>query len=80
MPISGVIIRCRTESAAELARTLARQDAVEIYEVLQDGSIVAVIEAASVEEEKEIVSGLAATAGVIDVQLAYHNFEDLQGD
>lgn len=77
MPVSGVIIKCRPESSAELARTLARPDAVEIHGALPDGSIVAVIEAETVEGEQEIFSSLMATEGVTGVHLAYHNFEDL---
>lgn len=80
MPISGVVIKCRPESAAELARKLARPDAVEIHGVLSDGSLVAVIESDSVEGEMEIVSALLEHEGVIDVRLAYHNFEDLTGE
>ncbi len=78
MPISGVVIRCRPERAEELALTLAKPDSVEIHGALSDGSLVAVIEADSVEGETQIVTGLLETDGVIDVRLAYHNFEDVQ--
>jgi nitrate reductase NapD len=80
MPISGVVIRCRQERAAELAGRLAESDAVEIHGVLPDGSLVAVIESDSVEGETEIVTRLLDTDGVIDVRLAYHNFEDLTAE
>ncbi len=80
MPISGVVIKCRPESAAELAHSLAKPDCVEIHGTLPDGSLVAVIEADSVEGETEIVTGLLETEGVIDVRLAYHNFEDLNDE
>jgi len=80
MPVSGVIIKCRAESTADLVRNLARPDAVEIHGSLPDGSIVAVIEADTVEGEQEIVASLLATDGVTDVQLAYHNFEDLHAE
>jgi len=77
MPISGVVIKCRPECAASLAQTLARPDSIEICGALPDGSLVAVIEADSVEGETRIVTGLLETDGVIDVRLAYHNFEDM---
>lgn len=77
MPISGVVIKCRPEYAAYLSQTLAQPDSVEIHGALPDGSIVAVIEADSVEEETRIVTAVLETSGVIDVRLAYHNFEDL---
>ncbi len=76
MPISGVVIKCRPECAEELALSLAKPDSVEIHGVLPDGSLVAVIEANNVEGETAIVSGLLEREGVIDVRLAYHNFED----
>ena len=77
VPISGVVIKCRPECTANLAQTLARPGSVEIHGALPDGSLVAVIEAESVEEETRIVAGLMETGGVIDVMLAYHNFEDM---
>ncbi len=78
MPISGVVIKCRPEYVEELAHSLAKPDSVEIHGALPDGSLVAVIEADSVEGETQIVTGLLETEGVIDVRLAYHNFEDVQ--
>jgi len=77
MPISGVIIKCKMETAEEVARSLAQRDSIEVHGALPDGSFVAVIESASIEGEREIVSSLLAIEGVIDVRLAYHNFEDL---
>jgi nitrate reductase NapD len=80
MPISGVVIKCRPECTAHLEQTLARPDSVEIHGTLPDGSLIAVIEADSVEEETRIVMGLLETDGVIDVRLAYHNFEDINNE
>lgn len=77
MPISGVVIKCLPERAAELAETLSQPQEVEIHGVLPDGRLVAVIEADSVEGEVQVVSRLMEIDGVIDVQLAYHNFEDV---
>ncbi len=77
MPISGVVIKCRPECAERLAHSLAKPDCVEIHGALPDGSLVAVIESDTIEGETSIVTNLLETDGVIDVRLAYHNFEDL---
>jgi nitrate reductase NapD len=77
VPVSGVVIKCRKECAADLAETLARPNEVEVHGVLPDGRLIAVIEADSVEGEVQVMSRLMETEGVIDVQLAYHNFEDV---
>jgi nitrate reductase NapD len=77
MPVSGVVIRCRPERSNELARELHLPGAVEINHVLDDGTLVAVIESASVATEVELVKELMAADGVLDVSIAYHNFEDL---
>ncbi len=80
MPVSGVVIKCRPECTSELAQKLAQPDSVEIHGALPDGSLVAVIEADSVEEETLIVTSMLETDGIIDVRLAYHNFEDMHGE
>lgn len=77
MPISGVVIRCRPDRTEELAREVGRPGEIEVHGMLPDGRLVAVIEADTVDGEMETVNRLLATDGVIDVQLAYHNFEDL---
>jgi nitrate reductase NapAB chaperone NapD len=78
MPISGVVIKCRPECVKELAISLSKPNTVEIHGALSDGSLVAVIEADSIEAETAIVTGLLENDGVIDVRLAYHNFEDVR--
>ncbi|MBI1920630.1 MAG: chaperone NapD [Geobacter sp.] len=77
MPVSGVVIKCRPEYVTDLSETLPRPGEVEIHGILPDGRLIAVIEADSVEGEVQVVSRLLETEGVIDVQLAYHNFEDV---
>jgi nitrate reductase NapAB chaperone NapD len=51
---------------------------VEIYHILENGRLVAVLDTGSVEDEVSIVKEIIQTDGVMDVQLAYHNFEDLE--
>jgi nitrate reductase NapD len=76
MPISGVLIRCAKDHAPQLAQTLAQPDGVEIHGMAPDGSLVAVIDAPTVEAEVSIVKRLLAEPGVLDVRLAYHHFDD----
>lgn len=77
MPISGVVVRCTAARSVALAEELARPGSVEIHERLPDGTLVAVIEAPTVDDEVRIVREMLATDGVIDVQVAYHHFEDI---
>ncbi len=77
MPISGVVITCRPEASRELCRQLDQQGVVEVTHTLEDGSLVAVIESSSVDDEVSVVKSILATAGVLDVRIAYHNFEDI---
>lgn len=77
MPISGVVVRCLPERAKELSQAISAPGEVEVHGVLPDGKLVAVIESSSVDGEMAIVRRLLAIRGVVAVQLAYHNFEDI---
>ena len=77
MPISGVVIKCQPGRAQELAATLQRPGALEIHQVVDPATLVAVIEAQSVADEVELTRELMTVDGVVTVQLAYHNFEDV---
>jgi nitrate reductase NapD len=77
MPISGIVIKCQPGRATELATTLHRPGAVEIHQVVDPSTLVAVIEALTVSDEVDLTKDLLAVDGVITVQLAYHNFEDV---
>lgn len=77
MPISGVVVRCmqgKEQQVAEQARQLPGTD---VHAALPDGQVIVVIEASSVHAEVDIASQLERLDGVINVQVAYHNFEDL---
>jgi nitrate reductase NapD len=76
MPISGVVITCQAGRAKELSRSLNCIPGVEIHDSTDDSTLVAVLEAATVTAEVELTKELMASEGVLDVQLAYHNFED----
>ena len=77
MPVSGVVIRCTPERSNELASSLRQSGSVEISRVLDDGTLIVVIDTATVDEEVSAVKGLMDMDGVLDVMVAYHNFEDL---
>jgi nitrate reductase NapD len=76
MPVSGVVVTCRTDNAADVARRIALIKGIEVHGVQQDGRIVAVIEADTVHDEVALVTDLHEIDGVVSVQVAYHNFED----
>lgn len=78
MPVSGVVIMCAEGSAEKVAQVVALQQGIEVHGVLPDNRIVAVVEADTVNDEVDLVSGLSGIEGVITVHLAYHNFEDIE--
>ena len=77
MPVSGIVVTCTAASAESVALKLGVLEGVEVHGVLPDGRIVAVIEADSVDGEVALVSGLEELEGVVSVQLAYHNIEQI---
>jgi len=77
MPVSGIVVTCVAASAESVALQLAEVKGVEVHGVLADGRIVAVVEADTVDGEVALVSRLDDIEGVVSVQLAYHNFEQL---
>jgi len=80
MPVSGVVIRCIPERSIELGQSLRASGSVEISQMLDDGTLIAVIDKSTVDEEVSTVKGLMDMEGVLDVMVAYHNFEDLMHD
>ena len=80
MPISGIVIICQPGCSAVVSQHIATEKGVEVLGVPDDTTLIAVIEAESVHDEVQIVKRLSETAGVQDVRLAYHNFEDVPAD
>ena len=78
MPVSGIVLSCLTGRADAVALRIAALDGVEVHGVLPDGRIVAVVEAETIDGEVSLVSGLHDIEGVLSVNLAYHNFEDIE--
>jgi len=78
MPVSGIVICCRQGCAAGVSASIDAIDNVEIHHELENGTIIAVIDTATVDGEVALVKALLEVDGVVDVRLAYHNFEDIQ--
>ena len=78
MPISSVVINCRPAKVAAVAAELKTLPKLEIYHQLASGCLIAVMETPTVDKEVTLVKEIMQTDGVLDVRLAYHNFEDLQ--
>ncbi len=78
MPVSSVVVSCQVGRTAEIESRLKIYGQVEIHHLLDNGSIIAVLETDTVDEEVSLVTEMMQTDGVLDVRLAYHNFEDLQ--
>ena len=80
MPVSGIVITCAEGCAEGVAAAIGGREGLEVHGVLPDGSIVAVIDAASIDAEVTLVKELHELDGVVTVRMAYHNFEDLEAE
>jgi len=78
MPVSGVVICCRQGSAASVSEHISTIENVEIHYKPENDTIIAVIDTTTVDGEVALVKALLEVDGVVDVRLAYHNFEDIQ--
>lgn len=77
MPISGVVIKCAPGVEGRVAQAASQVSGVEVHGALPDGQVVAVIEAGTVHAEADRAMQLQQIEGVLSVQVAYHNFEDV---
>lgn len=80
MPISGVVVKCRPGHEGAVAEQLRPLPGLEVHGVLPDGQVVAVIEAETVQQEAELAVQLQGLEGVLNVQIAYHHFEDVTSE
>lgn len=78
MPISGVVISCQPDKADSAEDLIKKIADVQIHHRLENGSLIAVLESNSVDDEVDLVKEIMEIDGVVDVRLAYHNFEDLE--
>ena len=77
MALSGIVITCRTGRTSDVVSSIVDSGVAEIHAATLEGKVVAVIDAPTLEEEVRIVRALAVMDGVVDVQLAYHHFEEI---
>lgn len=61
-----------------MAENAAAVPGVEVHGTLPEGKVVVVIEGDTIDQEVDRAKLLREIEGVIDVQVAYHNFEDVQ--
>jgi len=78
MPVSGVVISCKPDKTEAVVNTIMKFSQIELHQRLENGKLVAVLDTAAVDDEVAIVNDILQVDGVLDVRLAYHNFEDLQ--
>lgn len=80
MPVSGIVVTCAPDNTDHVAQQLTGTQGVEVHAALPEGKIVAVLEADSFEDEMALVNRLQGLDGVVSLQLAYHNFEELSAE
>ncbi len=73
--ISSLVVETVPERTADVARSLAEIDGVEVHEV-QGFKVVVTIEAPSTGASHAIASSFIQIEGVTGVNLVYVNFED----
>lgn len=77
MPVSGIVIKCKQGKSGAVSMLLAELPNLEIHHNVDESTLVAVVDVDSIEDELQIIDSIMKVDGVIDVRLAYHNFEDL---
>ena len=77
MPVSGVVIKCKRGKSDSVSMMLAELPNLEIHHNVDESTLVAVVDVDSIEDELQIIGCIMKVDGVMDVRLAYHNFEDL---
>ena len=77
MPISGIIIKYQQDKLGDLLAPLESISGLELRDRIDDSCLIAVLEAETVNQEVDTISSIMNIDGVLDVRLAYHNFEDL---
>ncbi len=81
MPVAGLVV---TLTELDLLRAqcldaLSADPRVTLGEMQRGGRLPLVLATASVREERDLLDDLARTPGVLLVDLAYHDFSDVEG-
>jgi len=80
MPISGVVVLTKPALTQEVLEALQHIESVTTYGVHKDDNIVAVFEAKSEKGLEKIANEVQAIDGVVMVNPAYVNFEELDDE
>ena len=76
MPISGVVITCRTEALQTVLEDLSHYQALEVHGSDKQGNIVAVIDTESSEEMETLIDTINKHEDILNVGMTYLNTED----
>lgn len=76
MPISGVVITCRSEATQSVLEALQMYQSVEIHGCDDRGNIVAVIDSKSSEEMEQLIDTINKHDDILNVGMTYLNTED----
>ncbi len=80
MPISGIVIRIDPDQQAAIRRGLAQLPEVELQTETGGNLLVATLDTRDFASEQALTEAIAALPGVVNVTVAYHNFEDMADD
>jgi|GEM_PF-575826 len=76
MPISGVVITCRTEATEKVLADLGQYQSLEIHGSDNKGNIVAVIESDTSEDMERLIDTINKHEDIFNVGMTYLNTED----
>ena len=77
MPISSLIVRMKAEKVESVLKGLAGMETTSVHETRGENVII-VTQTETKEQDKEIWESIERLDGVIQTDLIYHNFEDLE--
>jgi len=80
MPVAGLVVTLTDLDLlrAECLDALAADPRVTLGELQRGGRLPVVLETASVGEERDLLDDLTRTPGVLLVDLAFHDFSDVE--
>lgn len=77
MPISGIVIRIDAQMHQQIRSTLAAFAGLELQPIPTTDVLVATLECRDFAEQQDLTEQISAVPGVGNVEVAYHNFEDM---
>jgi nitrate reductase NapD len=80
MVLSGLLVKIIPDKLDQVKENLRIIEGLKIHSMTDDNEILAMLETSSVEDETSISSDIAKIEGVLEVNLAYHHFNDEGAD